>query len=26
MTGPVTRKHAKSRTPFYFHLKKLVGY
>lgn len=26
MNGPVVKKHAKSATPFYFHLKKLVGY
>lgn len=26
MTGPVIKKHAGSKTPFYFHLKKLVGY
>jgi hypothetical protein len=26
MDGPIIRKHAKSATPFYFHLKKLVGY
>lgn len=26
MDGPIKRKHAKSKTPFYFHLKKLAGY
>ena len=26
MDGPLKRKHAKSKTPFYFHLKKLAGY
>lgn len=26
MDGPIVRKNAKSKTPFYFHLKKLVGY
>jgi ectoine hydroxylase-related dioxygenase (phytanoyl-CoA dioxygenase family) len=26
MDGPIIRKTAKSATPFYFHLKKLVGY
>ncbi len=26
MDGPVKRKHDKSSTPFYFHLKSLVGY
>lgn len=26
MTGPVIKKHEGSKTPFYFHLKKLVGY
>jgi hypothetical protein len=26
MDGPVKRKHEKSATPFYFHLKSLVGY
>ncbi len=26
MNGPIVKKHAGSKTPFYFHLKKLVGY
>lgn len=26
MNGPIIRKHAGSKTPFYFHLKRLVGY